>query len=137
VRKYKLELEDLTPEQYQYFIDNIFNGVGSRHFLFNPPDLIFNQAAKRHDFAYWRGGTEEDRKDADRRFKKDCLQEAKERSFLLRPFYTSIAYLYYYAIKVFKLFPSIKRFFSISECLVAKDFNGVIIKISNTCIKRA
>ena len=99
MEKYKLTLDGLTPDQYKYFKENIYNGVGSRDFALDPHDLIFKKAAEYHDFAYWRGGTEQDRKEADKRFKRDCVDAAwnqKARSFL---FYISAAYIYYYAVK--------------------------------------
>lgn len=56
-----IQFSDLTEEQ----INIVWNGVGSKHFIVNPHDLVFSEPSKKHDFLYYKGGTEEDRKRAD------------------------------------------------------------------------
>jgi hypothetical protein len=96
MKRYKLTLNSLTPEQYKYFKENIYNGVGSDEFPINPHDLIFKRPAEFHDFCYWRGGTKEDLKIADNRFLKLCLKRVKKEKKYTRPFYYCVAYVYYY-----------------------------------------
>lgn len=87
-----LKFEDLTDEQINYF----WNGVGSDHFFLNPPDLIFGEASKRHDFAYWMGATEQDRKDADERFYLEGWKATlKNNHKILRPFYFFMSWFYF------------------------------------------
>ena len=94
-----LELEDLTPEQYQYFLRNVWNGVGSQEYAIKPPELCFALPSVRHDFYYWRGGTEADRLAADRRFLADALVEARRYRGVQRAFYVNAAYLYFYGLR--------------------------------------
>jgi hypothetical protein len=61
----KLKLKHLTPEQYEFYKKNIFNGVGTSFAGINPPDFKFEEAALYHDLAYWVGGNELDRLQAD------------------------------------------------------------------------
>src|SRR6187402_2550871 len=54
----------------------IANGCGPRGWG-AIPDWGFTQACDEHDFAYWRGGTAEDRKKADRALFEEMLYEAR------------------------------------------------------------
>ena len=90
-----LELNDLTQEQLEYFKTHIYNGVGSREFLINPPDLIFDAPALEHDFAYWRGGQDSHRKTADKKFLIDSLAVSRTQSRLKQPLYVAVSYVYY------------------------------------------
>lgn len=93
-----LAFEDLTADQINYF----WNGVGSDHFLFNPPDLIFKEASKKHDFLFWMGGSEDERKAADSEFYYTCWRATlKNHLQILRPFYFSASWLYYHCLKLF------------------------------------
>jgi hypothetical protein len=93
-----LELEDLTKEQRDWFMTYIWNGPGSRDYPIQPPELIFNIPSIRHDFEYFRGGTEEDRKETDKHFLDESLAIVKERPIYTRPFYFSISYIYYFGL---------------------------------------
>lgn len=55
----------------------VCNGVGQKGGIINPPDLAFGAAGDRHDWDYWIGGTEQDRKVADDRFLSNMLRAAK------------------------------------------------------------
>lgn len=90
-----LQYEELTPEQKEYFLKNIWNGVGSREFPIDPHDLIFGPASVLHDFEYWRGGNESYRIAADKTFLKNCLSLVKKQPKYKQPFYYVAAYVYY------------------------------------------
>ena len=100
MKKYKLNLEDLPPDQMHTFKTEIFNGVGSREFFIDPHDLIFKQAAMAHDFAYWRGGSNEDRKLSDKIYLEDSLDAVRRQRKWTRPIYFVIAYIYYGFLKM-------------------------------------
>lgn len=95
-----LELEDLTDEQYEFFIRHIWNGVGSQEFALKPPALIFNPASVRHDFYYWRGGGEIERLAADVRFLNEALQACDYMPWTTRWFYVGAAHVYYRGLRV-------------------------------------
>lgn len=96
-----LEFEDLTEKQYQFFMDYIYNGVGSDQLGVKGPEFIFRAAAKVHDFEGYGGGTEEDRIISDNKFLASALLEIKKRKPYKKYIYTPIAYLYYYILKIF------------------------------------
>lgn len=98
-----LQLEDLTPEQFQYFKQNIYNGVGSREFPINPRDFIFKKAALRHDFYYFRLGDDNVRYQADLQYKEDGLAAIKEQPRWKQPFYRLVHHIYCFFL--FKLGP--------------------------------
>jgi len=104
MKSYKLELNKLTPKQYEYFKTHIYNGVGSDHFFINPHDLIFKLAAEAHDFAYWRGGTDEDRVISDKIYLRDSLSAIRLQPRWKRIFYYPIAYIYYFFLTIFGRF---------------------------------
>ena len=88
--------DTLTDEQREYFLTYIWNGVGSRDFSVTPPQLIFRGPSAYHDFAYWLGGTEEDRNKADKQFLIDELDQVRrEKHITQKPFYFMMAYVYY------------------------------------------
>jgi len=90
-----LQYEDLTEDQ----INLIWNGVGSSHFFIDPHDLIFKEPSKKHDFYYWRGGTEEHKKEADLIFYKECKEKVNEHEGLAWLFYSTAAWTYYQFVK--------------------------------------
>lgn len=101
-KEYKLNLDDLTPKQYKRFMSEIYNGVGSNDVDFiDPHDLIFKKAAEYHDFAYWRGGTDEDRRICDYIFLLHCLEATRKEKWYYRPFYYGASYVYYLALVLF------------------------------------
>jgi hypothetical protein len=65
------------------------------------PDFIFHEACSRHDFAYWRGCTEQDRAIADKRFLDDMLTAAKllTSGWWSRQWYTMLAWRYYSTVR--------------------------------------
>jgi len=60
----KMKFEYLNPEQ----VDFIANGCGGKGGWIKPPNFIFFASCKHHDFRYWRGNTEAQRKEDDELF---------------------------------------------------------------------
>ena len=86
----ELRYKNLTKEQK----DKICNGCGSKGGWFNPPEFLFHASCNHHDFLYWKGVTEKDRKLADEAFYKYMKKDCKK-------FYDYIiAYIYYKAVRV-------------------------------------
>lgn len=108
------DLTDLTPDQYAFFVEHIWNGVGSAEYPIKPPGFIFNTASMRHDFRYYLGGTEKDRYNADRQFLSEELEACAAEnsgSVLKLWFYQSIANAYYLGLralgwKAFEYYPA-------------------------------
>ena len=93
-----LHFKDLTNKQKK----KICNGCGGKGGFINPPEFLFHASCNHHDFLYWRGSTEEDRKKADRTFYEYMhLDIANEPSRLKRLYYLFWAYSYYKAVRVF------------------------------------
>lgn len=90
--------EDLSVKQKDFFLKYIWNGVGSREFV-KPPALIFDEPSMYHDFAYFRGGTDEDRKQADKEFFHKAHDEVRKKAVWQRPFYYTMSYVYFYGLK--------------------------------------
>jgi hypothetical protein len=97
---YGLSYDKLTKEQKEFFIEHIWNGVGSSHFFINPHDLIFKEASIHHDFYYWRGGPDRLRKLADKDFFHRCHDKIRQLPKKRRPFYYASAYAYYFTLKL-------------------------------------
>jgi hypothetical protein len=93
-----LRYRDLTPEQKT----KICNGCGGKGGFINPPEFLFHASCNQHDFYYWRGGTETDRKEADDTFYKFMqLDVVVEDNFIKRNYYSLIAFVYYKAVRLF------------------------------------
>jgi hypothetical protein len=90
----KLQYSDLTPKQLDYFLKYIWNGVGSREFV-KPPQLIFSEASKLHDFQYFRGGTDSDRKASDKDLLHHMHDAVRAQKLYIRPIYYFLAAIYY------------------------------------------
>lgn len=93
-----LEFDNLTKLQKEFFLEFIWNGVGSREFA-KPPQLIFANASVYHDFAYFRGGNESDRKIADKDFFHRSHSSTRKQHTYTRPFYYVMSYVYFYGLK--------------------------------------
>lgn len=94
-----LSYDSLSESQRNYFLKNIWNGVGSRHFFINPHDLIFKEASVYHDFYYWRGGPLNLKDIADKDFLHRCHSAVRKQSKIKQPFYYFIAATYYFFLK--------------------------------------
>lgn len=88
--------EDLTPEQKA----KICNGCGGKGGWFNPPEFCFHASCNHHDFNYWLGGDEEDRKKADKQFYAAMLEDCERYKGLRKYYYRSMAWVYYRAVRM-------------------------------------
>lgn len=99
----------MTPIYYSRLTINekkfLCNGAGRKGLQgYLVPDFVFTEAANRHDFDYWKGGSERDKMSADRRFLDNMLDAAeykengKKRFFIIRWFYRRMAFEYYTAV---------------------------------------
>ena len=79
----------------------ICNGCGGKGGLINPPEFLFHASCNHHDFRYWRGCTEADRKDADDSFYKWIKVDIAISKWYLKPYYHLWAYTYYKAVRLF------------------------------------
>lgn len=91
-----LTYEQLTTHQK----DRICNGCGSKGGLINPPEFLFHASCNRHDFRYWLGCTEEDRKNADDSFYKWMKKDISICKWYLKPYYHLWAWVYYKAVRL-------------------------------------
>jgi hypothetical protein len=89
---------DLTQKQRDWFLTYVWNGVGSREYI-KPPQLIFEEASKWHDFGYFRGGNEDLRKEVDREFFHKAHSAVRKQPIAQRPFYYAMSYVYFYGLK--------------------------------------
>ena len=99
----KIELYNSSmsiKSQEDYFLSNMYNGVGSRSFFINPPDFIFGPAAKIHDFLYFVGGTEEDRKASDEIYNLYAKNIISQKHGVKRHLYSAIHTVYYFVLKM-------------------------------------
>jgi len=108
-----LRYRDLTPEQKA----KITNGCGGKGGFINPPEFLFHASCNQHDFYYWRGGIEADRKKADDTFYKYMqLDIVNENSMIKRIYYEMLAYSYYKAVRIFG-----KKYFNYGKQKTMKD----------------
>lgn len=87
---------DLTQEQ-KY---SICNGCGGKGGIINPPEFLFHASCNQHDFYYWRGGTELDRKKADDAFYEMMKVDAGKEQGIKKLHYLTWAYVYYKAVRL-------------------------------------
>ena len=98
----------------------ICNGCGGKGGVINPPEFLFHASCNHHDFRYWRGCTESDRKDADISFYKWMRVDIAESKWYLKPYYHVWAYAYYKAVRLLGK----KYFYYHSTCRTIKDLKG-------------
>ena len=97
-----LELSDLTAEQYNFFKNNIWNGVGtSVHICFfldpitDPADMIFAPASLNHDWYYYLGHKFSDKLKADWKYFKESIRASiRYKHKLLIPFFILVSCIY-------------------------------------------
>jgi hypothetical protein len=92
-----VRFNDLTQEQVTFITD----GCGKKGGILNVPDWIFTASCAQHDFNYWLGGAEEDRKKADWQFYQAMLYDAEQYPWYRRYLYKAIAFMYYRAVRWF------------------------------------
>ena len=80
----------------------IANGCGPKGGWFPVPEFGVDHARACcvHDFFYWVGHTEFDRRNADRRFLRTLLMAADEQPWWSRWYYVSMARIYYAAVRI-------------------------------------
>ena len=93
----RLSFKDLTSKDKGL----ICNGCGGKGSWIDPPDWLFKASCNHHDFEYWRGGTEADRKHADWGFYQAMIEDANRASWWRRPFARMRAWVYYRAVRTF------------------------------------
>lgn len=77
------------------------NGCGGKGDKLDPPELRFGEACDEHDLAYGFGGTERDRRIADRDFLRNMQAKAACAPLAYRPFYHGAAVGYWAAVRLF------------------------------------
>lgn len=78
----------------------ICNGCGGKGGIVNPPEFLFHASCNHHDFLYWKGGTEDDRKAADDAFYGMMKVDIVEATWYLKPYYHIWAYTYYKSVRL-------------------------------------
>jgi len=101
-----LRYKDLTDTQKQATC----NGCGGKGGFINPPEFLFHASCNHHDFRYWRGCTEADRKETDNSFYKWMKVDVSESKWYLKPYYHFLAWSYYKAVRLFG-----KKYFNYSD----------------------
>ena len=107
-----LKYSELTDEQKE----KICNGCGAKGGRINPPEFLFHTSCNQHDFYYWRGGTEADRKKADDTFYEFMEIDILEAKWYLRWYYGIWAFSYYKAVRFFG-----KKYFNYGKIRTLKD----------------
>lgn len=98
-----LRWSDLTDWQRSH----VGNGCGPKGFPIPLPNFLFRASCNRHDFGYWRGGDDEDRKWVNAGFRRAMLEDANTRTGWRRIWYRFWAKTYAFAVDKFG-----KRFFT-------------------------
>jgi hypothetical protein len=107
-----IRFRDLTPEQKDF----ICNGCGGKGGWIQPPNFFFKADCNHHDFNYWLGCTEADRKTADKQFHAAMREDVKSQPWYKRPLFYVIAWTYYRAVRF-----SGKKFFYYGPSMRTKE----------------
>jgi hypothetical protein len=90
------KFEDLTEKE----IAEICNGCGGKGSYVKPPHAVFfNASCNHHDYGYWKGGTEADRKTCDDKFYSEMVKDCKVLPWYKWLRYRPWCYLYYLAVR--------------------------------------
>jgi len=95
-----LTFDELTPVECAYLL----NGCGPGTWLGKLiPELIFHESCQRHDFHYWSGHRESDRRRYERTFRDSMLENVREGQFSIRwrKLYLAIVWVYYLSVLLF------------------------------------
>lgn len=111
-----LHYSDLTTKQKEM----IGNGCGAKGFLIKIPNFLFLASCNQHDFYYWRGGLEDDRKYADDKFYELMKQDAG-----WNVFYQSWAFIYWFFVRRFG-----RIFFSYGDMKDITDLKNYLDELS-------
>ena len=97
--------------------DIITNGCGGKGMGFKPPQFFFKASCNHHDFYYWRGGTEADRKHADSMFFLAMREDADRGNNIFAVTGNKLAAIFYYlAVRI-----GGRKYFSFGEMKTEKD----------------
>jgi hypothetical protein len=108
-----LKYSELTKEEKK----KICNGCGSKGGWIKPPEFLFHASCDQHDFYYWRGGLEPDRKKADDEFYRYMIIDCSRADGLVKYIkYRLIAFIYYQAVRY-----AGKMWFNYGEMKTKKD----------------
>lgn len=108
MRQRPLKYSDLTVEQKVFFLSYVHNNVRVREFPLDINGFTFEMQNIIHDFEYWRGGKEWDRRKSDIKFLFGCIRETF-RSIKLR-------YWLRFMIGIFGYFLALRAFGKFSFC---------------------
>ena len=96
----KPKWENLTPEHLQALRDRgILNGCGPENWRGPRPNFFFKASCDQHDYNYYVGGTEEDRRWADWGFYQAMLKDLRRLGFWQRLYGRLKAYLFYRLVR--------------------------------------
>ncbi|MFA5669912.1 MAG: hypothetical protein WCX83_00205 [Candidatus Cloacimonas sp.] len=101
-----LRYSELTDNQKSI----ICNGCGGKGVFIKPPDFIFKASCNQHDFYYWLGKDENDRKKADKEFYRFMRIDISEVELIKKPYYHTWALAYYLSVRAFG-----RKFFNYSD----------------------
>lgn len=91
----KIRYADLTPTMRLH----ICNGCGKKGGWIKPPEFMFTASCNWHDFNYWLGCTEKDRKKADIQFLQAMKKDVSRLAWYRRPLAYLAAETYYLAVR--------------------------------------
>lgn len=90
-----MKFSELTPRE----VAAICNGCGGKGGWVRPPQFRFRADCNHHDFHYWRGGSERDRRKADRQFLLSMIGDSLELRGPRQFFHILAAIVYYNAVR--------------------------------------
>lgn len=79
----------------------ICNGCGGKGSLVPVPSFFHKASCNHHDYRYWVGCTEEDRKSADKDFYKAMREDVQRQKWYNKPIAELSALTYYLAVRLF------------------------------------
>lgn len=92
----ELKYSDLAEDEKAL----ICNGCGGKGGWVKPPQFMFHASCNHHDFGYWKGGTDADRKDCDVKFLQAMIGDAAILDGLHRRLWHYVmAFAYYLAVR--------------------------------------
>lgn len=126
-----LKYRNLDEMQKFWFDVHLANGCGPKGGMFNPPEFLFHASCNHHDFNYWKGGTEEDRNAADRKFYEAMQKDAARSPWYSRWWHTLMARVYYLAVA-----KAGKKFFSYGDAKTWEDLEVEIKRVQEDVVRK-